>query len=91
MPWIPACAGMTALSWIPVPDYAGDKLSAGMTGFARITGFTRMAALGLPHGSDTASTIARTCSTGPLPASPTGISRCATVCGRIAWTSSGAT
>ena len=35
------------------------------------------------QGSGTASSIARTCSIGPRPASPTGISRCATVCGRM--------
>lgn len=45
----------------------------------------------LLHGSGTAASIARTCSTAPRPASPTGVSRCAMVCGRTAWTSSGAT
>ena len=45
----------------------------------------------LSQGNGTAATMARTCSTDPRPASPTGIMRCATVCGRMACTSSGAT
>jgi hypothetical protein len=43
------------------------------------------------QGMATASTIARTCSTGPRPAPATGTSRCATACGRMACTSSGET
>ena len=46
---------------------------------------------GCHHGSATASSMARTCSTEPRPASPTGMSRCAMVCGRTVCTSSGAT
>ena len=43
------------------------------------------------HASGTASTMARTCSTAPRPASPTGTSRWAMVWGSTACTSSGAT
>ena len=43
------------------------------------------------HGKGTAATMARTCSKAPRPASPTGVTRCATVCGSTACTSSGAT
>ena len=46
---------------------------------------------GSHHASGTASTMARTCSTAPRPASPTGTSRWAMVWGSTACTSSGAT
>ena len=60
---------------------------------AMLEGFEIIAQHGLRIAlhAETASIMARTCSVWPRPASPTGSRRCATVCGRMDWTSSGAT
>ena len=85
----PLCAVSAVIYWLkgglPIAQ-AVPYLLGGAAGLDKraYSGF-------IGQGSGTASTMARTCSTAPRPASPTGTRRWAMVCGRMACTSSGAT